>query len=268
MQLLGAPERLQESSIYLHTIYQLSSPDGLILRHRFPAVHLPVPVMSHCCRELNKAPFHSIKSFPRQVRRGGAFHHSRPLRSEEASCLSANSIRKQDQIAGQDRQSKNVAVFLYPSSLVSCCLSQWEHLRKQTGVPWGLRACLDILNTLLGRNKGVGGPEWLWDLEKDLRCQRPQMFISRSLVGNGAPHYWPPWGGHLLIIVWDPVGPKANYRSHLCFWWTNTSITGKNPKNPLPEPRSQRDYLTNLNIYGGWTLLCLNRPFFMLYTYW
>lgn len=31
MQLLGVPDRLQENSIYLHTIYQLSSIDGLIL---------------------------------------------------------------------------------------------------------------------------------------------------------------------------------------------------------------------------------------------
>lgn len=66
MQLLGAPDRLQENSIYLHTIYQLSSIDGLILRHRLSAVHLPVAVMSHCCRELYKAPLYSVKSFRRQ----------------------------------------------------------------------------------------------------------------------------------------------------------------------------------------------------------
>lgn len=73
MQLLEAPDRLRENSIYLHTIYQLSSIDGLILRHRLPAVHLPVTVMSHCCRELHKSPLYSIKSFCRQGARRGAF---------------------------------------------------------------------------------------------------------------------------------------------------------------------------------------------------
>lgn len=58
-----------------------------------------------------------------------------------------------------------------------------------------------------------------WQKQKSWRTwmalwsgKRLQMFISGSLVGNwGLPHYWPLWSEHLLIIVWSPVGPKANY---------------------------------------------------------
>lgn len=76
MQLLEAPDRLWDNSVCLHTIYQLSSTDGLILRHRLPAVHLPVTVMSHCCRELHKSPPYSTKSSCRQEARRGAFQPS------------------------------------------------------------------------------------------------------------------------------------------------------------------------------------------------
>lgn len=107
MQLLGAPDRLQENSIYLHTIYQLSSIDGLILRHRLPAVHLPVTVMSHCCRELHKAP-RTPSNLSADWEWGEELFSSPDcskglVSSEEASCFllispSASSVRKQDQL--------------------------------------------------------------------------------------------------------------------------------------------------------------------------
>lgn len=75
MQLLGVPDRLQENSIYLHPIYQPSSTDGLILRQS--PCSSPT---SHCNESLLqgiKAPFYSFKSFHRQAKKRGAFHHSR-----------------------------------------------------------------------------------------------------------------------------------------------------------------------------------------------
>lgn len=143
MQLRGAPDRLQENSIYLHTIYQLSSIDGLILRHRLPAVHLPVSVMSHCCMELYKAPLSSVTSFcrlgvsrgafqlPRLFPRSGHFQRRLPP-------LFACSIRKQDQFVDQDRCSITSMFSFTIFHSASCSLSQWGCWWKQS-VPWGLR---------------------------------------------------------------------------------------------------------------------------------
>lgn len=168
MQLLGAPDRLQENSIYLHTIYQLSSIDGLILRHRLPAVHLPVSVMSHCCMELYKAPLSSVTSFCRLGVSRGAFQLPRlfpkfwslPMKAHTSLCLFHKKTRP---ICRPRQVLNNFDVFLYhlslcfmlPLTMRMLVKAEWCPLESEdlTGTCWTL--CLTETKELEDFNGSV-----------------------------------------------------------------------------------------------------------------
>lgn len=129
--------------------------------------------------------------------------------SEGASWLFAYSIRKQGQLVDWDRHSKTLMFF--PLSSLACFM-----LSLTMRAPVKADRCPLISEGLLGHPEHSA-----WQKQKSWRNwmalwsgKRPQMFISRWLVENWGTSLWPPWSGHLLIIVWDAVGPKANYRSH------------------------------------------------------
>lgn len=155
MQLPGVPDRLQENSIYLHTIYQLSSTDGLILRQSpcsSPTSHHNESLL----QGIKQGSLLLLQIFPQT---GKEEHFSSPDYSGEfwRSLMTLCLFSKKTRPTHSPRWTLiNVDTFLYPPSLLSGSLSQWGHLWKQTSTSWGLGACLDILNTLLDRNKRGG----------------------------------------------------------------------------------------------------------------
>lgn len=128
--------------------------------------------MNHCCRELHKASLYFIRSFCRQGVKRGAFQLPRLFQRSVQSWrsllpLSACSIRKQNQLVDLDRCS---ITLMFSFITLFHALSHNESWWKQTDTPWGLRVCLDMVDTLLDRKKGVEGLECLCDQEKDPKC--------------------------------------------------------------------------------------------------
>lgn len=188
MQLLGVPGRLQVNSIYLHTIYQLSSTDGLILRQS--PCSSPT---SHCNESLlqgiKQGSLLLLQIFPQTGKEKRSISSLRTVlvSSEGASWLFAYSIRKQDQLIAQDGHSK---MLMFPFIL--------PHLFHALSHNEG--TCESRQVSLV-----VRGPAWAsehspWQKQKSWRIwmalwsgKRPQMFTSRSLLEN--------WGALLLATL-------------------------------------------------------------------
>lgn len=188
MQLLGVPDRLQENSIYLHTIYQLSSTDGLILRQS--PCSSPT---SHCNESLlqgiKQGSLLLLQIFPQTGKENRSISSLQTVlvSSEGASWLFAYSIRKQDQLIAQDGHWK---MLIFPFILPHL----FQALSHNEGTCESRQVSLQIW-----------GPAWhpepsSWQKQKSCRIwmvlwsgKRPQMFISRLLVEN--------WGTLLLATL-------------------------------------------------------------------